>query len=360
MPRQHAFKLKAAEVFGLVDPSKLKAAAAAGVAAAKGEAGGGAEVDDLEALEGGDAEEATAVEEAAAEKDGGAADDSLAPDDASACVRPSDIRIREFSTQVPLATVSSRSSFASNPSPTTHAIPSHTQYKMFQKPYEKSKELSTLAALKFYESKVSGLEVREPGTEWEEWDPNAMVLKVVVYNEDTDKFNDPVAVNVARDGTVDKMRTIVSKLMDVPEAELQLLRLLHGAQQPRADIFSDGSKRLQRDLNLYEGQCVYAERLLEDAEEGAPSRAFNAYYSSMNQFTIKYTPVGGKTADLKMTVDKRWTVAKLRDELALELGLDTPEQKANFRIRKQIMQGTEVKVGVAGGWCRFASTTPPL
>jgi len=41
---------------------------------------------------------------------------------------------------------------------------------------------------------------------------------------------------------------------------------------------------------------------------------------------------------------QRWTVAKLRDELALELGLDTPEQKANFRIRKQIMNGTEVKL----------------
>jgi len=68
------------------------------------------------------------------------------------------------------------------------------------------------------------------------------------------QFNDPVAVRVPRDGTVDKMKTIVSKLASVAESELQLLRLMHGAQQPRADIFSDGSKRLQRDLNLYEGQ----------------------------------------------------------------------------------------------------------
>ena len=58
---------------------------------------------------------------------------------------------------------------------------------MLQKAYEPSKELSTLATLKFYENKPLGLEVRQPGAAWEEWDDNAMILKVVVYNEDTDK-----------------------------------------------------------------------------------------------------------------------------------------------------------------------------
>ena len=43
--------------------------------------------------------------------------------------------------------------------------------------------------LRFYENKPSGLEVREPGAAWEEWDDNGMILKVVVYNEDTDKVN---------------------------------------------------------------------------------------------------------------------------------------------------------------------------
>ena len=73
---------------------------------------------------------------------------------------------------------------------------------------------------------------------------------MVVYNEEKDAFNDPVAIRVSKTGTVDLLKSAVAKLTAIPEAELQLLRIMQGSAGPRSDIFTDGSKRLQVRVNV--------------------------------------------------------------------------------------------------------------
>eukprot|EP00617_Octactis_speculum_P018292 CAMPEP_0185772410 /NCGR_PEP_ID=MMETSP1174-20130828/68872_1 /TAXON_ID=35687 /ORGANISM="Dictyocha speculum, Strain CCMP1381" /LENGTH=809 /DNA_ID=CAMNT_0028458671 /DNA_START=1 /DNA_END=2430 /DNA_ORIENTATION=- len=231
------------------------------------------------------------------------------------------------------------------------------QYSIMQKPYPEESNETSLLQLRFYDYKTTALEVREPGVPWEDFDERSMILKLAVLNEAKGVLEAPIAISVARDATVKDLRRAVASntkarnalgLIDEEESggggggglrteALSLFKIIQSTSAPKADVFEDDTKRLSCDLYLYEGQTVYAERVIPEQE----SRALQIYMLAMNQITVNLSGLDEDTCSYTILADRRWTIKRFREAVVEALGFAPDKQ---FRLRKQIVQGIEVKI----------------
>eukprot|EP00697_Spironema_sp_BW2_P014547 gnl/Spiro4/499_TR279_c0_g1_i1.p1 gnl/Spiro4/499_TR279_c0_g1~~gnl/Spiro4/499_TR279_c0_g1_i1.p1 ORF type:complete len:1040 (-),score=324.70 gnl/Spiro4/499_TR279_c0_g1_i1:25-3087(-) len=170
-------------------------------------------------------------------------------------------------------------------------------------------ETSTLEKLQFYTYKHLCLEVLEDGEEFQNYNPNDMMLTLQVVDEKGESFLPSKKVFIARTATVHELKEKVFALSNIPIERQRLYTLfpqtieLVGDQRPLSNFQFQTGDKVPVELN--DGPN-YVTRILEREK---------------NMLEVSFNKIGSKVHDQKITIDRRKTVADFKLAISPIIGL---------------------------------------
>lgn len=165
----------------------------------------------------------------------------------------------------------------------------------------------TLEALAFFSYRAVYAETRQPGEEWPA-DATSMALNIIAWDPERKDVRPSVLTYVPREATLGQLKTHVAPLVGIPAEHVRVLRVTSYEVQ-----LLDGDERLLRsELAVSEGASLHVEQLNEKGESPLVAR----FEAEMNRIEIRFNLIDTHEYSQVMTVDKRKTVAELKEIIA--------------------------------------------
>lgn len=165
----------------------------------------------------------------------------------------------------------------------------------------------TLDALNFFSYRAVYAETRLPSETWPA-DATNMAISFVAWDSAKKDVRAPVLTYIPRDATLGQVKQLLAPLVNIPAEKLRVLRMSSYEVQ-----LLDGDDRLLRsELAIVEGTTLHVEQLDEKGESPLVSR----FEAEMNRIEIRFNLIDTQEYSQTMTVDKRKTVAELKEFIA--------------------------------------------
>uniref|UniRef100_A0A7S4GIH8 Ubiquitin carboxyl-terminal hydrolase 47 n=1 Tax=Eutreptiella gymnastica TaxID=73025 RepID=A0A7S4GIH8_9EUGL len=199
-----------------------------------------------------------------------------------------------------------------------------------------AREAESLLSVGLGPSEEMLLEVRGPAEEWQEYNPDEMMLHVVKW--------DPRVAGCAPEGceqrtvtvpgdqkaTVGSLRIAVASAYGLP---VDRVCLVHAQRRDGSvQVLEEDGRELRKDYHVWSGEQVWLE-VTADSAEGHTSALFRELEEKRNTITVSYNELGATQFDHSMTADLTQTLAKLKADIAgrLKVSPESIHLKRNWR-----------------------------
>lgn len=214
---------------------------------------------------------------------------------------------------------------------------------LFKETYT-GREYCFLDALNFTHLKTLALEDKLPHEEFIEYDPDALNVKVQVWDDNfsfTDsklefKLTSPLRLQVQRDCTIYGLMEALDQLTSIPAAEIRLYKRSPILSQTRLEEITRpdllGFSLLQ--ARVFESTTLYCEA------NGDVGRWQEEFETDANRIILYYNiPDAIDDYTNCLLIDRRRTVADLRNKIALKFSIDP----MSFIMKRSGSNGLEIK-----------------
>lgn len=213
-------------------------------------------------------------------------------------------------------------------------------------------EQETLRDLGLGMSNTMMLEVREADAVFEEYNPNEMLVRISRWNTvalaadtSTSKI---VRVEGDQQATVGQLRAAVSVSTGMAPETVRLIRIT----QNHATVLEGDGKEIKRAFSIWSGEEVILEPCVgpEDVyTSGSTSAIVKQFEDTRNRISINFNPLGMKTFDHTIVIDKRLPLSDLKIKIAEVLAV---EKVDSFRLklheRAPILKELGATIGLNG------------
>ena len=214
------------------------------------------------------------------------------------------------------------------------------------------REHLSLEALKISNYKSFALEIKEPGQQFQDYDPQAITVRIIVWEEDkcaceamtlADKSANPKRVQIKKNASLEELTGKLEGMTGIPRDQQVILRRTYMTSSAQPEVLTAGLnyRKALSDLRIGESSVLY----LETASDGQ-YRWAREFDLESHRITIKFNspadPAAYSQYDLrrKLVLDSRSTLRNLKDLIANDLSL-SPD---TFIIRRGFSRaGLEVR-----------------
>jgi len=194
-------------------------------------------------------------------------------------------------------------------------------------PYDDPEVLQkSLDAMRFYSQKTVILETREQNEKFEEYNPSDMLLRVIRYNQDDNKFLEAQQIYVDRDATLGDLKKALQAKFRIPAANQRLVKEAWSYNGPPAKVLEGDDQSLRMDHRVFEASKIYLEYCVDF---DSPSPSFAEIDRTRNMMEIKFNSPGKEEAEHKLEVSKKMTFKELKELMQPMIGLPLDEFKVS-------------------------------
>lgn len=198
-----------------------------------------------------------------------------------------------------------------------------TQYQLPAEPLDQPHQLKkTLEELNFFSSKSLLLETKLPGDSFPLYNPSDMLLRLVFYDSETQKFK-LEEIYIPREATLGDLKQLAEMKFQIPVSDQRVIKEAWTYQGPLAKILSGDEDEL-REQRIFEGMKVYIES--NQIEENS-SPSFLEIERLKNLIEIKFTSPDKDEFDYVVTVSKKITLKQLKQIISEKVLLPMEEFK---------------------------------
>ena len=197
------------------------------------------------------------------------------------------------------------------------------------------KEELTLEELKLTSYKSLALEQKDPGDVFQPYDPQAVFVKVVLWDDEksaseaftlNEKSSSPKRIQINKNARIEELMTRIQTLTGIEKQKQVLLRRTYMTASSQLDVLSQPAnlRKTLGDLRITESSLIYLEEGVEGAKQFHWAREFEL---EQNRIYIKFNspedPPAYSPFDLKrrVIIDSRSSLRALKEAIARELGL---------------------------------------
>jgi ubiquitin carboxyl-terminal hydrolase 47 len=222
---------------------------------------------------------------------------------------------------------------------------------ILQEVYEDDK---TLDDCNIFNYKHLALETRTPGTEWPPYDPNAINLKVYVWDESIasqpnlgleSKIGPPVKVQVSKLASVKDMTQLFGEKFGIDVDHLKVLKKSYIGASNYIEVVNTLSNASSSILyaRVYEGTVLYIEHCADMLDKSKwveeIERETRRYKIKFNHPDQECSFIGQSDYSYQVSLDCSQTLTVLKEAIAKELRL--PQDK--FMMKRGSKYGVELK-----------------
>lgn len=221
---------------------------------------------------------------------------------------------------------------------------------IYQDAYEGTKLDKTMQELMVYSHKIFALETKEPGTEFEKYDPECYTVKVHVWNDAVlekanlplDEKTTPLRVPIHKESKLSQLIEKLEEKTGIPAAEQWIQKKNPMVNSVTVEIVSTEAN-MEKKMNycrIFDGTTVYLERkAAKSFWEKEIEKESNRYMIKFNHPQDKPNSLGQQEYKNQVTIDRREKLSKLKELICEKIELE----EGSFILKRGGLHGIELK-----------------